>query len=212
VCEPFDIPDHWFKWRSVDNGYNDPFAWYWYAVNERGVVFVYREFTRDPRDEKLIYTDQAKKVVALTKENITYTVAGHDAWSTHHRDTSNKTLIDYYQDGGIYTFYRANTDRALRKSTLHEYLKPYEDENIKVKTAKLQIFNTCPKIIETLPQLICDEKDSEKVMECAIDHRYDSVGYGLISYHVKNSSGRAKDKAQEDEDEDDMPKGSSFYD
>lgn len=188
VCKPFQIPEHWHKWRSVDNGYTDPFAWYWFAVNEQGTVFVYREFTREENEPKLIYTDQAKKVVELTKEqNMSYTVAGHDAWATHHRDTSNKCLINYYQDGGVYGFRKAITDRVIRKSTWHQYLKPYYDENINIWTAKVQIFDTCTKLIETLPQLIRDEKDNEKVAECGIDHWYDGAGYGLISHHMNQS-------------------------
>lgn len=189
VCEPFPIPAHWPKWRSVDNGYTDPFAWYWYAVNEQGTVFIYQEFTREEKDPKLIYTDQAKKVMELSRgeQNIRYTVAGHDAWAKHHRDSSNKNLIDYYQDGGLFGFKRANIDRALRKATWHQYLKPYEDENIGITTAKVQIFSTCEKLIETLPQLICDDKDVEKVMECGHDHWFDGAGYGLISHHQKQS-------------------------
>lgn len=188
VIKPFNIPRSWAKWRSVDNGYTDPFGWYWFAVNEQGTVFIYREFTRSTKDEKLIYTDQARKVVELSEgEEIGYTVAGHDAWNSHHRDTSNKTLINYYQDGGVFGFKKANTDRALRKATFHQYLKPYVDENLKVKTARLQIFDTCTKIIETLPQLLCDPKSNEKVMECTYDHWFDGVGYGLITHHASSS-------------------------
>lgn len=175
VVKPFEIPKHWAKWRSVDNGYTDPFAWYWFTVNEQGTVFIYREFTREHKDPKLIYTDQASKVVELTgNEEIGYTIAGLDAWNSHHRDTSNKTLVNYYQDGGLFGFKKANTDRALRKATFHEYLKPYDDGNLNIKTAKLQIFDTCTKIIETLPQMLCDPRDNEKVMECVWDHWYDA--------------------------------------
>ena len=40
VCKPFDIPRHWKRWLAVDNGYEDPFAWYWFAVDEQGTVYV----------------------------------------------------------------------------------------------------------------------------------------------------------------------------
>lgn len=193
VIKPFEIPKHWKKWKSVDNGYTDPFAWYWYAVSEQGQVYVYREYTRNVEDTKVIYTEQAKKVVELTKEiNFNYTVAGHDAWAGHVRDTSNKTLIDYYNEGGIWDFIKANTDRALRKSTIHQYLKPYYDEITEKWTAKVQIFDTCTKLVETLPLLLCDEKDNEKVAECLIDHWFDSFGYGLISAHMKASDVQQK--------------------
>jgi hypothetical protein len=179
IVKPFTIPEHWSKWRSVDNGYTDSFAWYWFAVDEDGIVYIYREYTREPKDEKIHYSDQAKKVVQLTGiESIGYTIAGHDAWSKHPLTINaftpqGKSIIDYYGDGGINDCVKCETDRKLRAATWHEYLKPYYDEVKKKWTAKVQIFDTCTKIIETLPQLVNDEKDVEKVMECTIDHWYD---------------------------------------
>jgi hypothetical protein len=194
IVKPFTIPEHWSKWRSVDNGYTDSFAWYWFAVDEDGIVYIYREYTREPKDEKIHYSDQAKKVVQLTGiESIGYTIAGHDAWSKHPLTINaftpqGKSIIDYYGDGGINDCVKCETDRKLRAATWHEYLKPYYDEVKKKWTAKVQIFDTCTKIIETLPQLVNDEKDVEKVMECTIDHWYDGAGYGLLSYHDEKSS------------------------
>lgn len=194
VCEPFEIPSHWAKWRSVDNGYTDPFAWYWFAVDEQGTVYIYREYTREVTDDRVTYSEQAKKVMALTKEtNVCPTVCGHDAWNVHHLTVTKatphgKSLIDYYADGGLTDCVRAVTDRAMRKLTFHEYLKPYYDENMGIMVSRLKIFNTCHKIIETLPQLVVDPHDSEKIMECSIDHWADSVGYGLIYNHVNRSS------------------------
>jgi hypothetical protein len=195
VCEPFEIPSYWRKWRAVDNGYTDPFAWYWFAVDDDGTVYCYREYTRDPeKDDKVTYSLQAKRVVELTgNEHIGFTVAGHDAWAVHHLTKLNpntpqgKSIISYYEDGGVRNCTKCVPDRTLRKATLHEYLKPYMDENIGKMTAKLQIFNTCTQLIDTLPKLINDEKDMEKVAECRFDHWYDSLGYGLIAYHAKRS-------------------------
>ena len=45
---------------------------------------------------------------------------------------------------------------------MHEYLKPYPDPMRPGKlTAKLQIFSTCHKLIETIPMLVVDEKQRE---------------------------------------------------
>ncbi|MGE5327998.1 MAG: terminase large subunit domain-containing protein [Deltaproteobacteria bacterium] len=193
VVQPFIIPAHWAKWRSCDNGYTDPFAWYWLAVDEQGTVFIYREFTRDYEDPKISYSDQAKRVIELSgNENISATVCGHDAWNVHHLTITQstplgKSFVDYYADGGLYDCTRAITDRTLRKTTWHEYLKPYFDENIQKTTSKVKIFSTCTKLIETLPQLIMDEKDPEKVKDCTIDHWYDGAGYGLIYNHSDSS-------------------------
>lgn len=209
VCQPFIIPAHWKRWRAVDNGYSDPYWWGWFAVSEDGQVFLYKEFTREPEDEKLIYSDQAKKVVKMSKrvevkngqeieveENYMFTVAGVDAWNAHHRDQSGKSIIDYYVDGGLPRgqFIKAVTDRVLRKATLHEYLKPYEDKNTGKMTAKLQIFSTCHKVIDILPKLLEDEKDPEKVADdSAIDNPYDGLGYGLIAHHSKQTKSPKKE-------------------
>jgi len=199
ICDAFTIPAHWRRWMSCDNGYSDPFAWYWFAVNETGTVFVYREYTRLPTEPKIIYSEQAKQVVELSsyvstedyktqvQEPCDFIVAGQDAWATHHRDATGKTLVDYYQEGGLFGFIPAITDRRLRKAVVHEYLKPVEDEITGKLTAKVQIFKTCTQLIDTLPKLPHDEKDNEKVADCVIDHPYDSFGYGLIAYHVGQS-------------------------
>lgn len=122
-------------------------------------------------------------------EKIDYIVAGLDAWNTHHRDQSGKSLIDYYREGGIdFTgFIKAVTDRRLRKATVHEYLKPVWDENLKCYHTKVKIFSTCRHLIDTLPSLLVDEKDPEMVADCDIDNQYDAFGYGLIAYHAKHS-------------------------
>lgn len=197
VCKDFIPPKHWRRWMSADNGYTDPFAWYWFAVSEDGQIFVYREFTRSHDAPRLTYSEQARQVVELstyvdiiggfefeTREKIDFISIGKDAWNTHHRDEKGKTLIDYYHEGGLYGFVPAITDRRLRKAVVHEYLRPYLDENTGKMTAKLQICKSCKKLIETLPQLVLDERDPEKVAESPIDHWYDALGYGLIAYHV----------------------------
>lgn len=208
VCDPFPIPEHWRRWRSVDNGYSDPFAWYWFAVSEDGIVYVYREYTRDHDAPKVTYSDQAREVKkrskyegtdedgnpAILDEPIDFTVAGHDAWNTHHRDQNNKTIIDYYMDGGLGGFIEGVRDRAHRKATMHEYLKPFEDENTGETKAKLQIFSTCKKLIETLPELVNDEHDPEKVADMDIDHWYESCSLGLTAYHTRKSEKPKEEK------------------
>ncbi|MHB8122610.1 MAG: phage terminase large subunit [Desulfuromonadaceae bacterium] len=196
VCRPFQIPTHWRRWMGNDPGYTDPFAWYWFAVDPDGIVYIYREYTREYGDPKIVYSDQAKKVIQLstysdfsnteTKERISFKVTGHDAWNTHPLAEEGKTIINHYEMGGLHGFIQAITDRKLRKATWHEYLKPFEGPNGKL-TAKVKIFSTCKKLIETLPQQVEDEDNPEKVAETDYDHWYDGAGYGLIAWHAKKS-------------------------
>jgi len=199
VCRPFAIPAHWRRWRSCDNGYTDPFAWYWFAVDEQGTVFIYREYTREYKDDKITYSEQAKKVVELSTyfdpdteqqepEPIGVTIVGHDAFNSHPLSESGKTIIDFYAEGGVTGCRRAVTDRKLRKATWHEYLKPFDDAlNPGKQTAKVKIFSNCKKLIETLPQQLEDERNPEKVAETNYDHWYDGAGYGIIAHHMKQS-------------------------
>jgi hypothetical protein len=200
VCKPFDIPRHWKRWLAVDNGYEDPFAWYWFAVDEQGTVYVYREFTRDKEDRttKLIYKAQAQKVVEKSTtfddqgnelmERYQFIVAGHDAFHTHVRDEQGKTLIDHYIEGGLPGgFIQGVKNRKFRKAILHEYLTPYDDPfRPGKKTARLQIFNTCKTLIEKIPELIKDPDNPEVVLDID-DHQYDALTYGICAYHAKKS-------------------------
>lgn len=201
VIEPFDIPAHWKRWMSCDNGYDHPFAWYWYAVSEDGDIYVYREYSREREDPKILYSDQASRVTELSMqvkieggdlifepEPLDFCVAGLDAWNMHHRDATGKTLIDYYRDGGMNIgFKKAITDRKLRKAVVHEYLKITVEGDS--RRSKLHIFNTCKHLIDTLPKLPKDNLDPEKVADCAIDNQYDSLSYGLVTYHIERSLG-----------------------
>ncbi len=195
VCETF-APERWWKrWLANDPGYTDPFVWYSFAVGPDGKVYVYREITRGPKDPKLTYSEQAKLVVDLsyTKDPETgemvadeyeFKVTGRDAFSKN--PETGKCMVDYYHEGGLYGFLEPprgdKTDRRFRKAVLHEYLRPYKNQEGKL-TAKLQIMDCCEKLIETLPVLMEDERDPERVAISAADHYYDALGYGLIKWH-----------------------------
>lgn len=188
VCKSFTPPAWWTRWRANDPGYTDPFAWYWFAVDPDGVIYVYREFTRSREDEKLVYSHQAAEVARRSKmldtvngetidEEFEFTVVGRDAFTRH--PETGKSIVDYYEEGGVDDCMQPprdtnRTDRIFRKAVFHEYLQPYFDENTGQATAKLKIMDNCPKLIETLPGLVVDPKDPEKVADSSIDHWYDA--------------------------------------
>lgn len=217
VCTPFQIPHNWVKWCSIDNGYTDPFAVYWYALSEDGIVYVYREYTRIYGEEKIYYSDQAKGIVSRSfGENIITNVVGHDAYNVNNQGAGKgegKSLISYYNQGGLYNFTKANTDRILGKTTVHEYLKPIYDDKLGNFRSKLQIFDTCTQLIETLPENLTDTKNAEKVEDSKIDHWYDGLRYGLIYSHAVKSSRVKQGQAKKliDDIKKTSYKGNSIY-
>ncbi len=141
------------------------------------------------------YSEQAKRATAMSKmkvdgkeadEDINFTVTGRDAFNRH--PETGKAIVDYYYEGGVKRCIQPprdqKTDRIHRKAVFHEYLKPYLDENTGEMTAKLKIFNTCTYLIDSLPLLVVDDNDPEKVASSAHDHAYDSAGMGLQVWHA----------------------------
>jgi hypothetical protein len=202
VVEPFEIPSWWFRFGANDPGYADPGVWYRLAVDQSGCVYVYAEQTF----EQVPYLDQAKAVrQAMTTfgaddvkrekpilEAIGYWVTGMDAFTAEKGTRDGKSFVDYYGQGGLFGFRRpvhGAGARANMAGTVHEYLKPIPHPTDPDKrTARLRIFSSCRRLIETLPSLPADELHPEQVDECAIDHWYQALGYGLQSLHAKDST------------------------
>lgn len=119
----------------MDNGFTDPFCWLWFAVDEDGTVYIYREYSRTRDSERVYYTQQAKEFMRrcvipdeqfneMIPEDLEAVVLGLDAWNKHHRDVTNKTILDYYVAGGFtYPALKAHTDRRIGKATVAEYLR-----------------------------------------------------------------------------------------
>jgi hypothetical protein len=167
-------------------------------------VYIYREYTRTDKDPRVTYSDQAREVIRLSTvdngdgqepETIMDTIAGRDAWNKLGKalDSAGKSIVDCYQDGGLTGCSPPPTDqqraRIIRKALFHEYLKPFVEERTGQTIAKLQIFNTCPALIEALPNLVVDDKDSEKVnlFPHIYTAAYDCAGYGLVAWEAQHS-------------------------
>lgn len=220
VCKPFTIPNHWIKYAAVDNGLRDPFCWFKLAISEDGTTYVYYEYTKEKKDPIVYYSDQAEKfmrscvrdvseetkqeidelnlgydtnnVTKYTKENLQYVIFGLDAFSTDRAKGTNKSLLDFYKEGGFdYPAVRATANRQLSKSAVHEYLKPYNDEASKIEgipKAKLQIFDTCKFLIKYIPMLVVEDDNPNIVAgNSKIDNVYDCLAYGLIGSPRNNT-------------------------
>lgn len=200
----YDDPFAWYKLTVDESGTVYVYYEYTRRKNEPLTRKHYSEQAEQvAKDSSWMEWDNEQGKEVLRHEKIQYIAIGLDAWSVERRHETGKSYLDYYQPHLKYPFVKPVTNRRLRLATLHEYLKPYEyplydtngrrryDENgepMTVKTAKLQIMDCCTELIRTLPLLVKDEKDSEKVADdSSIDNQYDALGYGLITHHRKQS-------------------------
>lgn len=177
VCEPFEIPKDWRRYRALDYGL-DMLACVYVAVNSLGQAFVYKEVG----ESNLPISSAAGRVLDMTErdaeghpmEEFYLTLAPPDLWNRSQETGRSKATI--FGDAGLYLT-KSNNDREAGWLAIKELLKL--DSN---GEPRLKIFNTCRDLIKCLPALIRDEK---KPTDCAtepheITHHPDALRYFAV--------------------------------
>lgn len=192
VVEPFKIPDHWDKYASLDYGM-DMAAVLWYAVDNFGRIYVYREMNQP----KLTLSDCAKTVLSYMEKGeqskIKYIVASPDLWNK--RQETMQSGFEIMTAAGLKNLIKANNSRVPGWRALREYLSLKEDEYGE-KSPSIFFFNTCKTIIENIPMLQHDMRDPEDVdskKNHDITHAPDSLRY-FISSRPQRSKQTQKDE------------------
>lgn len=179
VIEPFRIPKHWKRYRSYDFGYAKPFAVQWWAVDEDGTVYLYRqwygcvkgspneglkmEVGEAAREIRRIETEAGEKVIGIADPSI---------WDKS-RGTEG-TIINMFEREGVY-FSPGKNNRLAGKMQFH-YRLAFDKQGY----PRMYVFNTCREFIRTLPNLIYDERHVEDIDTTLEDHDYDAARYFLM--------------------------------
>lgn len=175
TCEPFEIDNHWMKFRSCDFGYStrQASAVHWYAVDPAyGTLYVYRELYVN----QLTGTELQRKINELERgETIAYGVLDSSVWSI--RGQTGPTIAEEMQKlGGRWRQSdRSAGSRIASKNRLHELLRV---DPINGKPGII-FFNTCRQIISDLPVIPQSREDDDIDKKYASDHAYDSIRYGI---------------------------------
>lgn len=145
VCEPFEIPSGWRKYRTVDYGL-DRLACLWIAVAPDGCAYVYREYC----ESSLPIGDAACAITKRTPhgEDIYATLAPPDLFSRSQETGKTKAAI--FQQFGV-TFTKTSNERETGWLAIKELLA---DRGFGVR---LKIFSCCTEIIKCLPALQIDK-------------------------------------------------------
>lgn len=76
LIDRFEIPQDWIRIRVIDFGFTNPFVCQWYAIDNDGRLFRYREIYRT----QLLVEDAAVEIIRLSEgENIYATICDWDA-------------------------------------------------------------------------------------------------------------------------------------
>lgn len=177
VVKPFQIPSNWKKFRSIDvSGRNGITSCHWYAVDQDGTVWVYREHYGTGMD-----SDQHATRIAELSENeqYGYTIIDNAAFA---KLGLPETTAEVYERCGVTGLIPSSKDREAGWDIMHQYLR-WDEMN----EPKMKIFTTCPNLIRTIPLLVHDELHPEDVDTRGEDHGPDEARYFLQTLRMQKA-------------------------
>lgn len=181
VIEPFDIPRHWRRWRSFDFGYAKPFAVQWWAVDQDGRAYLYRQLygcTDTPntgvRWEPARIAQEIRRIEEEQERgNALLGVADPSIWDESRG--SSGTVIHMMEREGIY-FDKGDNKRIPGKMQLHHRLA-FDGEGLPM----MYVFRSCGPFIRTIANLVYDTVHCEDIDTSLEDHDYDACRYFLMT-------------------------------
>jgi phage terminase large subunit len=183
--DPFPLPVHWQRFGAYDFGYNHPAAVGWFANDEDGNTYLYREYIQAGKR-----VDQLAEIINQhpDSKDITFT-AGHDCWAKRSavinaQQGTPPTVAEEFLSHGIF-LKQAVIDRIAGAAHLRSYLAPRGEH----KKPRFYIFKTCPISYDTLSRMVHDPNRVEDVLKqdavegdpTTGDDAYDMIRYGLMS-------------------------------
>lgn len=181
TIEPFEIPQHWKRYCSMDYGL-DMTAILWIARDTEGNAYVYKELHMP----NLIISEACQKFKEKNNgEKYECLYAPRDLWNR--RQETGKSVADIFAENGVY-LNQTSVDRVDGWLAVKEWLKIIDTRNIETgeteKTSKLKIFKNCTTLIRNLPQLQTDDKNpSDASTEPhSVTHICDSLRYFCVNY------------------------------
>lgn len=196
VLEPFKIPEHWVRFRSMDWGSATPFAVLWHAVVSeayelpdgrfipQNAIVTYREFYGWNGTPNVGLRWSANRVAQgiLRMERgdtISYGVIDPSAYSNQSGPSHAERMA---QEGVI--FRKADNNRIGGWDIVRDRLCGIEGDpeiGYGVGIPMWYVFKTCVHIIRTLPALQHDLTDPEDCDTDGEDHAPDTLRYGFMS-------------------------------
>lgn len=183
VIKPFKIPLNWPRYVSFDHGYTRPFSFGFWAMDEDGRAYRYKElYGCMPGEPNTGVMKSPEEIGAMLADYIEEEyregirpigVADPAIW-----DRSRGPSVEEQLRGkcGCVFFTKGDNTRLAGKMQLHERLKFDEDGR-----PMLYVFDTCRDFIRTIPALAYDAKKVEDIDTAGEDHIYDETRYFLMA-------------------------------
>lgn len=175
VFEPFPVPDHWPLFLAMDWGLADPCVALLMAADERGNVFVISEYYQANR----LISEQCKEILQMTGgRRLDWAVIDPSAKSRE--QTTGKSLMDQYRDGGL-PVVEANNRLFDGIAAVQEALKEDSERDHpltgKPGSPRLHIGRNCTHLIDQLSSYRWGQDGKPMKGD---DHAVDALRYGMM--------------------------------
>jgi hypothetical protein len=186
-CPPFDIPLSWVRRRGIDWGYNDPFVCLFGATDPATKqVIIYKEIGEsgitDPHQAEMI------RQHTLHGEHFSFNFADPSMWNAQTQDEIVTSTAEIYGNNHV-RLTKADNNQRNKIAKTHSILERQENG-----LPGLVIFETCHRLITTLPALVYDENNVETIADGQDDHWWDALAYLLTNWVDPKAIQREKPK------------------
>lgn len=175
------IKPHWRRVISTDKGFHDEFSVHWYAVDEDGVWYAYREFYETGYSvEEVANLVFEKSMDEL--DSIDAVILSQDMFRSEsiHKQHEGTMPADYFEDKG-FPCVKAYTNRQVGFLKVHSMLKVEEDidDNDRVHYKQKIVFlkQEVPALIDELNLIIADPNNPDEIKKGQKDHATDDFRY-----------------------------------
>lgn len=208
VIEPFYPPPHWFRFRTIDLGYAEPFAVYWWAVSD-GEVFK-DELGRDrwfPRGAFIIYNewygcdpDYPAKGLRMSNEEIAFGILQRSEINHSKCITLSDSLPFQYRGGegadivfakcGV-PLTRGDDSRVIGWAAMRSRLIGKMFQGFEQPLPMLYLTANCVYAIDYIPSLPrhhLPNKREDAAEHGETTHSNDSIRIGTLAFTVIKDS------------------------
>lgn len=181
VVKPFEIPITWPRFRSIDpSGRDGTTSCHWYALDQNGRVWVYREYYATGKDVDQ-HADEIRRLSGDkdgVQEDYKYTVIDSAAFA---KAGYSETAAEIFERHGVIGLIPAAKERVIGWNSVHTYLRwtPATPGQSNAQDALLKVFSNCVNMMRTIPLAQHDEIHPEDVDSDGEDHALDELRYFL---------------------------------
>lgn len=197
-----EIKPWWIKWLGADWGFDHNSAVYWFALDECGIVRIYRELVCNKHSpemlaERIVEMSSKDRRLDGSQEPYKFFSLSHDAFAQKQdANTTGLRMGAVLKKAGIVEPIASTKDKRGREQLLYDMLRDRvkvgerdndAGEKVPVLLPRLQISMSCSHLIRTIPTAPRDEKNREEIAEFLGDDPLQGAGYGLYQFYGKPS-------------------------